>query len=138
MKKIFLGGTCNNSTWREKLIPMLEKNHVKYFNPVVPDWTEEAMEREIYERENCDYCLYVITPKMKGCYSIAETVDDSNKRPEKTLFCVIDHDTDDMGNLLTFDSHEIKALDQVSKMIERNGAKSFCSLFDIAEYVADK
>jgi len=32
MKKIFLGGTCNNSTWREQLIPMLQIN---YFNPVV-------------------------------------------------------------------------------------------------------
>ena len=25
MKKIFLGGTCNNSTWRNELIPILEK-----------------------------------------------------------------------------------------------------------------
>ena len=29
MKKVFLGGTCNGSTWREELIPMLK---VPYFN----------------------------------------------------------------------------------------------------------
>jgi len=32
--KIFLGGTCNESTWRNRIIPMLE---IDYFNPVVDD-----------------------------------------------------------------------------------------------------
>lgn len=39
MKKVFLGGTCNESAWREELIQML---NVDYFNPVVDDWTEEC------------------------------------------------------------------------------------------------
>jgi hypothetical protein len=30
--EVYLGGTCNNSKWREKLIPLLK---VKYFNPVI-------------------------------------------------------------------------------------------------------
>lgn len=30
--KVFLGGTCNGSIWREKLIPLLK---IDYFNPVV-------------------------------------------------------------------------------------------------------
>lgn len=38
--KVFLGGTCNESTWREKLIPMLK---IDYFNPVVKDWKSENM-----------------------------------------------------------------------------------------------
>jgi hypothetical protein len=87
MIKVFLGGTCNGSLWREKLTLQLKVN---YFNPVVPDWTPECMEKEIQERKNCDYCLYVITPKMTGVYSIAEVVDDSNKRPSKTIFCFLD------------------------------------------------
>ena len=40
---VFLGGTCNNSTWRDKLIPLLK---IDYFNPVVEDWTEEAQQIE--------------------------------------------------------------------------------------------
>lgn len=39
-----LGGTCNESQWREELIPMLS---IDYFNPVVPDWTQECMAEEI-------------------------------------------------------------------------------------------
>ena len=89
MKKVFLGGTCNESTWRDELIKSLE---IGYFNPVVDDWTPECMAEELRQRESCDYCLYVITGKLTGVYSIAEVVDDSCKRPGKTIFCISTHD----------------------------------------------
>ena len=59
--KVFLGGTCNESTWREELIPLLKTD---YFNPVVEDWTPECQaEEERQKNEECNYQLYVITPK---------------------------------------------------------------------------
>jgi hypothetical protein len=127
MKKMFLGGTCNESTWRKILISMLK---IDYFDPVVDDWDEECQLREIKERENCDFCLYVITPLMTGFYSIAEVVDDSNKRPEKTLFCILPRD--DQYNFQDFEQHSLKA---VARLVESNGAKIFHSLVDVAEYV---
>ena len=84
--KVFLGGTCNGSKWREELIPKLT---IDYFDPVVEDWTPECQQEEIRQREICDIVLHVITPKMKGAYAIAEAVDDSNKRPDRTAFCPI-------------------------------------------------
>lgn len=111
--KVFLGGTCNDSTWRDELIPLLK---VDYFNPVVPDWTEECYKRELYEREYCDLCLYCITPKMTGVYSIAEVIDDSNKRPQKTLFVFLPED-----NGKRFDMGQIKSLKKVGLMVDRNG-----------------
>ena len=54
MKKVFLGGTCNESIWRDELIEMLE---IDYFNPVVDDWTEECYQEELRQREICDYCF---------------------------------------------------------------------------------
>jgi len=125
--KLFLGGTCNNSTWRDKLISMLT---CAYFNPVVPDWNEVAYQEELRQRQSCDYCLYVITPNMTGVYSIAEVVDDSNKRPEKTLFCVLDTDTNGEFNVA-----QMKSLIAVEKMVKNNGARVFNSLEDIAEFV---
>ena len=82
-KKVFLGGTCNQSTWRKHLIPLLE---IDYFNPVVEVWNDGAYQKELDERANCDYCLYVITTKMKGVYSIAEVIDDSNNDQKKLYF----------------------------------------------------
>ena len=74
MKKVFLGGTCNESTWRNELIPLLENAGVEYFNPVVDNWTPECQEEEYHQKEICDLHLYLITKKMKGVFSIAEAV----------------------------------------------------------------
>ena len=49
--KVFLGGTCNNSTWRNRLIDNLK---IDYFNPVVEDWTPECQAEE--ERQKNDEC----------------------------------------------------------------------------------
>jgi len=126
-KTIFLGGTCNNSTWRDDLIPLLDIN---YFNPIVKDWTEEAQKEEIKQRENCDFCLYVITPKMTGVYSIAEVIEDAIKRPDKTIFCVLEKD-----GKLEFDKVQLKSLAMVSKMVEENKAKVCKTLQEIADFV---
>ncbi|MEO8821228.1 MAG: nucleoside 2-deoxyribosyltransferase domain-containing protein [Ginsengibacter sp.] len=72
MKKVFLGGTCNGSKWRNRLIKKLD---ITYFQPQQEDWTPDMMDEEIRQREECDFCLYVITPKMEGFYSIAEVVE---------------------------------------------------------------
>ena len=127
MKKVFLGGTCNGSNWREQLIPLLT---IDYFNPVVEDWTPECMDEEIRQRKECDYCLYVLTPKMKGVYSIAEVVDDSNKRPEKTVFCYL---PDDDGEY--FDKHQVKSMDSVCRMIDENGGKVCMTLGEVARFL---
>ena len=129
MKKIFLGGTCNGSKWRDKLIPLLD---IDYFNPVVEDWTPECQEEEIKQRKECDFVLYVITPKMKGVYSIAEVVDDSNKQPDKTIFCILEKDDGE-----EFDEHQIKSLGQVGKMVRENGG-AFIDISSIAVYLNNK
>lgn len=130
--KVFLGGTCNESTWRDVLIGLLE---IDYFNPVVDDWTEECMAEEIRQRELCDYVLYVLTPLMTGTYAIAEAVDDSNKRPEKTLFCYLEKDMNVEGKFPIFSKGQLRSLSQVRSMINRNGANTFETLAQIANYL---
>ena len=116
MKKVFLGGTCNESTWRQSIIPMLK---IDYFNPVVDDWTPECMAEEIKQRDICDFCLYVITPKMTGVYSIAEVIDDSNKRPAKTVFMILPFDGPQ--SMIQFSKGQLKSLESVGAMVMRNG-----------------
>ena len=132
MKKVFLGGTCNESPWRDGLIEILE---IDYFNPLVDDWTEECYQEELRQREICDYCLYVITPRMKGVYSIAEVVDDSNKRPEKTIFCIVTADFSDTGDIIMFDEQQLKSLDKVGVMVQNNGGKYFRTLREVAKFL---
>ena len=123
MKRVFLGGTCNGSTWRNRMMVYLHDADLGYFNPVVDDWNEEAQANELIERELCDFCLYTITPKMTGVYSIAEMVDDSNKRPKKTIVVFLRDDDPER-----FSEGQWKSLVQVGQMINRNGAQVFSDL----------
>lgn len=119
-KKVFLGGTCSTSTWRDEIIPKLE---IDYFNPVVEDWNAESRANEIRERKECDIVLYVLTPQMTGVYAIAEAVDDSNKRPEKTLFCYLQKHREE-----AFTKGQNLSLEAVKNLVDANGATVCVSL----------
>lgn len=118
--KVFLGGTCNGSTWRDELIPLL---NCEYFNPVVEDWTPECQVEEIRQRNECDVCLYVISKEMIGVYSIAEVKYDSNKSPNKTMLCIL---------LDGFNEAQQKSLKAVANLVRNNGATVAESLDDTA------
>ena len=123
MKRVFLGGTCNGSTWRDEMAIYLHDAGLDYFNPVLDDWDAEAQENELRKREACDFFLYTITAKKTGDYSIAEVVDDSNKRPDKT-FMVLLRD-DDGWNFL---DGQWKSLTAVAVLVKKNGAQVFGDL----------
>jgi len=92
----------------------------------------EEQAKELVARETSDYILYVITPRMTGVYSVAEVVDDSNKRPEKTLFCVI---WDDKSYDIQFTPHQVKSLEATIKMVAKNGARTFKDLDEVATFL---
>lgn len=122
MKKIiFLGGTCCETTWRKELISFLNPS-VKYFNPVVADWTPEAKILEDKVKEESEISVYTITPEMKGVYSIAELVYDSFIK--KTIFCIL--------NLDKFEPFQQKSLKAVSELVSKNGIETVYTIEDLA------
>ncbi len=133
-KRVFLGGTCNGSTWRNKMMIYLHNAGLDYFNPVVEDWTPQDQAAEVRERETCDFCLYAITPLMAGVYSIAEVVDDSNKRPEKTALVLLPAE----DGTLTFSPGTWKSLTAVAALVKRNGARVFDNLPQAALCLAEE
>lgn len=96
MNRIFLGGTCADTTWRDELIERLKNYRVEWFNPVVEDWTPECQANEEDEKNNkCNVHLYVITPEMQGVYSIAEIINSCwqaqlyGTKVNHVVFCVM-------------------------------------------------
>ena len=87
-----------------------------------------AVERQ--ERETCDFCLYTLTPKMTGVYAVAEAVDDSNKRPRKTILVLLRNDGDER-----FTEGQWKSLGELAKMVNKNGGRVFYNLKEAAECV---
>ena len=135
MPKVALLGTCNDSKWRDELISMLS---IDYFNPVVDDWNEEAQANEIRERKECDYLLYVITPRLMGLYSIAEVTEDSIKQPEKTIFCFLPSDVGDNDRSIRFTKEAYKSLEAIAELVKRNGATVLPNLLQVAGYLNSK
>lgn len=114
MSKIFLGGTCNNSTWRSQIEKLVQ---VAMFNPVVDDWTEECQAIEMDEKENkCDIHLYVITSQMIGVFSIAEVIDSVHNKTKKTLLHVIPDG---------FDKGQLKSLQAVVNLVKLRGGIAY-------------
>lgn len=101
----------------------------EYYNPIVKNWSENDRLREVQERETADIILYGITNGIKGVYSIAEVVDDSNKRPEKTIFLNLYKDGDKQM------SHSLSA---VERLLIANGIAIFNSLEGCAEFINNK
>ena len=125
--KVFLGGTCAGWKWRDVLQPLLKCN---YYNPIVENWTEDDRLREVNERETSDYVLYGITNDISGVYSIAEVVDDSNKRPEKTLFLNLYDE-----NKENFNIQMAHSLNAVENLLRSNGVKVFNTIKGVAEFL---
>ena len=112
--RIFLGGTCNESDWRDKLIPLLQ---VDYFNPVVDDWTEECMKNEIIEKEDkCNIHFYAITSKMTGVFSIAEVVDSVHKHNIRTILHIFPQG---------FDFGQLRSLSAVVNLVNSRGGIAY-------------
>jgi len=112
--RVFLGGTCNGTTWRNELI---ESISCDYFNPVVEDWTPECQENEKDEKNNkCNIHLYVITSAMTGSFSIAEAIDSSKTDKKLTILHVIPEG---------FEGHSLKSLYAVVDMVRDNGGIAY-------------
>jgi hypothetical protein len=135
MIKVFMGGTLPGYDWRKLLKEMADGSKIEFLNPVVPVWTDEARENERLKRESSDFVLYVITPYMHGVYSIAEAVDDSNKRPEKTLFCVLQSRSEDKK---VYSPRQWRSLLETMELIRKNGAEVFNSLEAICVYLLER
>jgi hypothetical protein len=125
--KVFLGGTVNGSFWRDEF---KEKLTIDYFDPVVEDWNDAAYERELSERRFCDYVLYVLTPKMTGYYAVAEVVDDSYHRPDRTIYCYLPEDDGEV-----FSAHRIKEFEQLGKTVKENGGTWLRNLEEVISFL---
>lgn len=136
--RVFLGGTVN-SDYRKRLLSMINPDldiDEIFFNPIVDYWTPESQEKEDYEKKICYYTLYVITPMMHAPYSIAEVVDDSNKKPKgRTLFCYLKEDYNpETYAKVSFDDQQIRSMEKIKEMVKNNGATVFDNLEEIASY----
>lgn len=90
---IFLGGTVGNNDWRDSFIADLVNSGIPeawIFNPVVPDWNDEAYQREeAAKRQATHFIFWLSSPKQAdnptSTYSIHEAYTAMIEEPERTV-----------------------------------------------------
>ena len=76
MPKVFLGGSCNPTTWRKEIsIPILTKNGITFFNPQVDEWNEKLIDTENNAKETSDILFYVIDGETRAIASMLEVTE---------------------------------------------------------------
>lgn len=71
--EVFLGGTCNPTTWRKDVaIPMLLEKKVTFYNPQVENWHSGLIAIEHVQKENAHVLLFVIDKNTRAQASIVE------------------------------------------------------------------
>jgi len=70
---VFLGGSCNPTTWRhDRAIPFLKKHSISFYNPQVSDWKPELMELEYQAKETAELLFFVIDNQTRSTASMVE------------------------------------------------------------------
>mgnify|MGYP003554776529 FL=1 len=92
-KLLFLGGTCGNNNWRIGFIASLIALGVSagnLFNPVVPNWNDEAQAKEDAAKTEAKYMLYYLANPGEenntvSSYSLVEAVMNLYDAPNRTV-----------------------------------------------------
>lgn len=72
VRDVYLGGSCNNTTWREDIaIPMLKKNGLTYYNPKVGQWSKRLIPLEAAAMDNSYVLLFIISNTSRSVAAMA-------------------------------------------------------------------
>jgi hypothetical protein len=129
-RRIFLGGTCPNTpadfNYRHDLseiFDLYDKLEFDFFNPVVSNWDEKAREREEEAKLDADIHLYVISPNMRGVYSIAESFGSLIKYKNKRVIFIVIKEVPEYN--IKFDEFQLKSLSATGKLLSECGGEYY-------------
>ncbi|KAK2191809.1 hypothetical protein NP493_45g06016 [Ridgeia piscesae] len=70
---IFLGGSCNPTTWRHDVaIPFLKQHGITFYNPQVSNWRPELMEIEDQAKQTAELLFFVVDNQTRSTASMVE------------------------------------------------------------------
>ncbi|GEM_PF-6332754 len=92
---------------------------------------ELDVQEDITSRDDCDVLLYIVDATMNNLGDVIDVVNDSNHHPNKTIFCFSGETVKDKN----FNDHQVKSLNAIGKMVERNGAKWFPDIDLVLEHL---
>lgn len=129
--KVFLGGTCNGSKWRENFVST-DKIEYFHYDETLPSPSQEVDQHQLLLNKSrpCHILLHVLTPMSIDPLNIAVLISDSIKQPKKTILIIVKEDRD-----YCFDVQAWMMLETIKEMVVSNGAKCLDSFKEAIEYI---
>jgi hypothetical protein len=139
---VFLGGSCNPTTWRgEVAIPYLNKVQVHFYNPQVAIWRPELIEEENRAKINAGVLLFVIDNQTRSVSALIELAELA--AGNRILVCVlkqfIQPEATICGQVISQREYQDlrHAQSVVKRLMERRGVPVFSSLSEALAYTAE-
>ncbi|XP_031623276.1 uncharacterized protein LOC116340766 isoform X2 [Contarinia nasturtii] len=80
--EVFLGGSCNPTTWRADVaIPTLQKLGISFYNPQVSDWTPDLIELEHRAKEKARVLFFVMDSETRASSAAIEVAYIAGQNP---------------------------------------------------------
>ncbi|XP_075226881.1 NDT-like domain-containing protein raw isoform X2 [Lycorma delicatula] len=130
--EVFLGGSCNPTTWRQSIaIPLLKKLGITYYNPQVDQWSSELLKLEYHAKESASVLFYVINNETRNVAGIIEAAHLAGAR--RKLILVIDRYRPGQllcGEIISQQEYEElnTSLQVLQDLVERQGIPVFSDI----------
>jgi len=130
---VFLGGSCNPTTWRqETAIPQLKGQGITFYNPQQANWVPEMIELEHQAKVTSTILFYVLNTQTRNIGSMIEVSQyaGSNRRLIVVLNQYPGPDHKINGESLTKNEYEDlrAAMEMVHDLVERQGIPVFSNI----------
>ncbi|XP_066601422.1 uncharacterized protein raw isoform X2 [Prorops nasuta] len=87
--EVFLGGSCNPTTWRSDIaIPTLQNLGITYYNPQVSQWGPELIAQEYEAKQTARVLLFVIDNQTRNTAGIIEVAQLAATRSESLILVI--------------------------------------------------
>ncbi|XP_058806038.1 uncharacterized protein LOC131672678 isoform X2 [Phymastichus coffea] len=87
--EVFLGGSCNPTTWRADIaIPTLQSLGITYYNPQVSYWCPELIAEEFEAKERARVLLFVIDERTRNTAGIIEAAELAGTRRDSLVLVI--------------------------------------------------
>ncbi|MGH1366612.1 MAG: hypothetical protein ACRBF0_23835 [Calditrichia bacterium] len=127
IKTVFVAGRGDYGNWRSTIKRLLTDN------VVIAESSGRGLvnaQHDAFEKEHADAIVFVITPSALSTFDLANAVNESNKRPEKTIVCFLS-----AGNEWMHDPRRYAELSEIRAILESNGARCLNSLSELADII---
>jgi hypothetical protein len=136
---VFLGGSCDPTTWRADIaVPELTRARISFFNPQISDWHPNLIQLEAKAKEVCEVLLFVIDSKTRAIASMLESIEYilSQRRVVIVILDIPEGARID-GDII--EGRQLKDLNRARAFLCDIAARhqKYCDVFDSIERVSD-